>query len=55
MTSIAASVVVVVSPLLIEYLVVWAFARGMLDSQDYEVEVKLFPPTLRVKVSSKTS
>jgi|HubBroStandDraft_2_1064218.scaffolds.fasta_scaffold34431_3 hypothetical protein len=50
MTSIAASVAVVVSPLLAEYLVVLAIARGLREDQDYEMEVKLFFP-LRVSAA----
>jgi hypothetical protein len=53
MTSIAAFVAVVVSPLLAEYLVFLAVARGVREDQDYEIEVKLFPPTIRVKVQGK--
>lgn len=50
MTSIATSVVVVVASLLVVFLVFLAVARGVRDDEDYEVEVRLFPPTIRRKV-----
>jgi hypothetical protein len=50
MTTITASVVVAVAPLIGVYLVFLAVAHGVRDEQDSEVEVKLFPPTIRRKV-----
>lgn len=50
MTSITTSVVVVVAPLIGVYLVFLAVAHGVRDAQDSEVEVKLFPPTIRRRV-----
>ncbi len=49
MTSIVASGAMVVSPLLVVYLVFRAVARGVHDDEDSEIEVKLFPPTIRRK------
>jgi hypothetical protein len=40
----------VVVPLLVVYLVFLALARGVREDQDSEIEVKLFPPTIRRKV-----
>jgi hypothetical protein len=50
MTSIVASGAVVVSPLLVVYLVFRVVARGVRDDEDSEIEVKLFPPTIRRKI-----
>jgi len=50
MTTITASVVVAVAPLIGVYLVFLAVAHGVRDEQDSEVEVKLFPPTIRRRV-----
>lgn len=50
MTSIATPVVVAVAPILVAYVVFVAVARGLSKDDDYEVEVKLFPPIIRRKV-----
>lgn len=50
MTSIATTVVVVVAPVLVAYIVFLAVARGLSKDDDYEVEVRFFPPTIRRKV-----
>ena len=50
MTSIVVSGAVVVSPLLVVYAVFLAVARGVRADDDYEIEVKLLPPTIRLKV-----
>lgn len=50
MTTITTSVVVVLAPLIGVYLVFLAVAHGVRDEQDSEIEVKLFPPTIRRRV-----
>jgi hypothetical protein len=50
MASIAAYVVVVAIPLLVVYLFFLAVVREVRDEHDYEVEVKLCPPSIRRKV-----
>jgi hypothetical protein len=51
MTSIVASGAMVVGPLFVVYLVLLAVARGVGADDDYEIEVKLLPPTIRLKVT----
>jgi hypothetical protein len=53
MTSVVASGAMVVIPLLVVYFVLLAVARGVRDDDDYEVEVKLLPPTIRLKVKRR--
>jgi hypothetical protein len=55
MASIAAYVVVVALPLLIVYLFFLAVVREVRDEHDYEVEVKLCPPSIRRKVQHDRS
>jgi hypothetical protein len=55
MASIAAYVVVVAIPLLIVYLFFLAVVREVRDEHDYEVEVKLCPPSIRRKVQRDRS
>jgi hypothetical protein len=50
MTSIVAWGAVAVSLIFVVYFVFLALARGVRGSDDYEVEVKLLPPTFRLKV-----
>lgn len=50
MTAIATYVVVVVFPLSVVYLVFQALVRGVPKDRAYEIEVRLFPPSIRRKV-----
>jgi hypothetical protein len=50
MTSIVASGAMAVTFLFVALLVFFALARGVGEDDDYEIEVKLFPPTIRRKV-----
>lgn len=50
MTSIVASGAVAVSLLFVVLLFFFVLARGVGEDDDYEIEVKLFPPTIRRKV-----
>ncbi len=52
MTSIATYVVVVVVPLLVVYIAFCALVRGVPKGTGYEVEVKLFPPSIRRRVDA---
>lgn len=51
MTSITTSVVVVVASLAAVFVVFLAVARGVREDEDYEVEVRLFPPTIRRRIT----
>jgi hypothetical protein len=53
MASIATSVVVAVVPLIAVYLIFLAVVRGSPDDRDREIEVKLFPPSIRLKIKGK--
>jgi hypothetical protein len=50
MTSIVATGAMAVSLPFVAYAVFLAVARGVREDDDYEVEVKLLPPTFRLKV-----
>ena len=50
MTSIVPWGAMVVIPALVAFIVFLAVARGLREEDDYEVEVKLLPPTIRRKV-----
>jgi hypothetical protein len=50
MVSIATSVVVAAIPQLTVYVCFKAVARGLPEDRETEVEVKLFPPTIRRKI-----
>jgi hypothetical protein len=52
MTSIATYVVVVVVPLVVVYIAFCALVRGVPKGTGYEVEVKLFPPSIRRRVDA---
>jgi hypothetical protein len=52
MAAIATYVVVVVAPLGVVYVFFQALVRGVPKDKDYEVEVRLFPPSIRRKVSA---
>jgi len=52
MTAIATYVVVVVFPLMVVYLVFQALVRGVPEGQAHEIEVKLFPPSIRRRISA---
>jgi hypothetical protein len=52
MTSIATYVVVVVVPLVVVYVAFSALVRGVPKGTGYEVEVKLFPPSIRRRVDA---
>jgi hypothetical protein len=52
MTAIATYVVVVVVPLIVVYVFFQALVRGVPKDRDYEIEVKLFPPSIRRRVSA---
>ncbi len=53
MTSIVASGAMAVSFLFVVLFVFFVLARGVGEDDDYEIEVKLFPPTIRRKVERK--
>lgn len=53
MASIATTVVVAVVPLVAVYLVFRAVVHGSPDDRDREIEVKLFPPSIRLKIKGK--
>ena len=50
MTSIVASGAMAVTFLLVSLLIFFVLARGVGEDDDYEIEVKLLPPTIRRKV-----
>lgn len=52
MTAIATYVVVVVVPLIVVYVFFQALVRGVPKDRDYEIEVRLFPPSIRRRVSA---
>jgi hypothetical protein len=52
MATIATYVVVVVVPLAVVYVFFQALVRGVPKGSDYEVEVRLFPPSIRRQVSA---
>lgn len=53
MAFITALVVVQAVCLIVVYLVFLAVAYGVPENQDHEIEVKLFPPSIRRKVKAK--
>jgi hypothetical protein len=53
MAYIATYVVVQAVCLLVVYLVFLAVAHGLPKDQDHEIEVKLFPPSIRRKVKRR--
>jgi hypothetical protein len=53
LASIATYVAVTAVPLIVVYLIFWAVVRGSPEDYDYEIEVKLFPPSIRRKVQRK--
>ncbi len=50
MTSIVASGAVAVISVFVALLIFFVLARGVGEDDDYEIEVKLLPPTIRRKV-----
>jgi hypothetical protein len=50
MTSIVASGAMAVTSLVVVLLIFFVLARGVGEDDDYEIEVKLLPPTIRRKV-----
>jgi hypothetical protein len=53
MAFITALVVVQAVYLIVVYLIFLAVAYGVPKDQDHEIEVKLFPPSIRRKVKAK--
>jgi hypothetical protein len=51
MTYIAASVVVQVFLLVVAYVVHWMLVRKVPEGMVYDIEVKLLPPSIRVRTS----
>ena len=55
MANITTMVVVQVVCLIVVYRVLSAVVRGVPKNHDYEIVVKLFPPSIRLKVKRNTS
>jgi len=52
MASITTSVVVAAVPLLVVLVCFMAVAHGLPEAQEREIEVKLFPPTIRYRAAA---